>query len=376
MKVGQWTGKGRLQAAPTFGEGLESPDALLVLGPRAALEDGATVALLTERWPEASLIGCTTAGEVTSAGAADGALVVTALSFAHARTKVAATRLGDDHREAGRRLADALAGDDLRALSILSEGLHTHVQDLLQGLQERLPADVVVGGGLAGDGDAFETTGVLTSAGYLPDHAAALAFYGPSIIARCASASGWHPFGLERRVTRSSGSVVFEIDDARALDVYSRYLGDEAERLPSSGLVYPVAVSLGDEAVIRSLSAIDRDTGALSFFGDIPEGSHIRLMHASNGELVAGAAQSADRVGLPDDRAPDIAFLFSCAGRKAVLGTATDLEVAAVQERLPAGTPLAGFYTYGEIGVFGGTGPCEHHNQTMTVLALADELTP
>ena len=42
--------------------------------------------------------------------------------------------------------------------------------------------------------------------------------------------------------------------------------------------------------------------------------------------------------------------MFSCVGRKLVLGRRTQEEVAAVKEVLGEDVPLIGFYTYGEIG--------------------------
>jgi hypothetical protein len=60
-------------------------------------------------------------------------------------------------------------------------------------------------------------------------------------------------------------------------------------------------------------------------------------------------------------------------GRKLVLGTQADLEIEAVAEQLPHCPIFAGFYSYGEIGFYEGSGTCELHNQTMTVTTLAEE---
>jgi hypothetical protein len=49
----------------------------------------------------------------------------------------------------------------LRHVFVLSDGLHVNGTDLVRGLNGELPADVVVTGGLAGDGARFERTWVL-----------------------------------------------------------------------------------------------------------------------------------------------------------------------------------------------------------------------
>ncbi|PKN57032.1 MAG: hypothetical protein CVU56_13160 [Deltaproteobacteria bacterium HGW-Deltaproteobacteria-14] len=372
MKVTQWTQRGRLRTMSALPAEHRRPDVLLVFGPRGSLEDGELAADLGALWPDAALLGCTTAGEISGTGVSADAVVITALSFDRAHARVAEVALDGDHGEAGRALAQALAAPDLRALIILSEGLQTRAQRLVDGLQAGLPPAVVIAGGLAGDGDAFARTGVITASGFLDHHAAALGIYGDAVLAGSASASGWHPFGLDRVVTRASGPVVYDIDGVRALDVYARYLGEEAAHRPSSALVYPVAILSGDRLVARSLSAVDHATGALTFFGEIPEGSRIRLMHASNAELVAGAGEAGALARLPDGSEPELALLFSCIGRKAVLGASTELEVDAVIRALAAGAPIAGFYTYGEIGGVAGAGVCAHHNQTMTVMVLGE----
>ena len=375
MIVGQWAGQGPASDAVITFPNVTRPDVLLVFGPRHVLEDGGWGPRLGEAWPGAEIIGCSTAGEITAAGAHEEHVVVTALELegSVARLAVRDLELDADHAETGRWLAHALAGPALRVVLVFADGLRTQGQHLVDGLSGGLAPEVVISGGLAGDGRDFGRTGVLTRAGLLGHHVVALGLYGEGLVARCASASGWSPFGLERVVTRSAGHIVQEIDGVRALDIYSRYLGEEAAGLPGAGLVYPIAVVAGGGGIIRSLSAIDRETGALTFFGEVPTGSRIRLMHASNGELIDGAAAAGAGAAFPDGRAPGLALLFSCVGRKAVLGGATDLEIEAVTQALPPGVPVAGFHTYGEIGGGGATGRCEHHNQTMTVAWLAEE---
>jgi hypothetical protein len=65
---------------------------------------------------------------------------------------------------------------------------------------------------------------------------------------------------------------------------------------------------------------------------------------------------------------------ISCVGRRVVLGERTEEEVEAVLEGLPEGTPLIGFYSYGEISP-SGLLSCDLHNQTMTLTALGEEGT-
>ncbi len=176
-------------------------------------------------------------------------------------------------------------------------------------------------------------------------------------------------------MTKSKANVVYEIDHSRALDVYSAYLGDEAKDLPASGLLFPLAISpkQGKIGLIRTLLAIDKQSGSLTFAGDVPEGSIVRLMHANYDQIIDGAETAAKKC-LDHGKADiDFALLISCVGRKLMLGNNTDLEIDAVVQNLGEDVVHAGFYSYGEIGPFEGSGgACELHNQTMTITTFCE----
>ena len=184
---------------------------------------------------------------------------------------------------------------------------------------------------------------------------------------------GWKPFGNKRKVTKSEGSVVYEIDGERALDIYSKYLGEEAEDLPSSGLLYPIELvdCEDDTGIIRTLLGIDNETGSLTFAGDVPENSTIRLMHASFDELCTGAEDAAETTVKEISNA-EFGFLVSCVGRKLVMGELTNLELEAVNGKLGSDLPLTGFYSYGEIAPNQFISSCKLHNQSMTVILMSE----
>ena len=98
----------------------------------------------------------------------------------------------------------------------------------------------------------------------------------------------------------------------------------------------------------------------------------VRLMHASHTQLIEGAGRAAGQTMLTAGPEPEFGLLISCVGRKLVMGTQTDLEIEAVAEQIPHCAVFSGFYSYGEIGFYEGSGTCELHNQTMTVTTLAE----
>jgi hypothetical protein len=55
-----------------------------------------------------------------------------------------------------------------------------------------------------------------------------------------------------------------------------------------------------------------------------------------------------------------------------VLGDDIDDEIEAVRAVFPAGTPIAGFYSYGEIGPHGADSLSELHNQSITIASFSE----
>ncbi len=90
--------------------------------------------------------------------------------------------------------------------------------------------------------------------------------------------------------------------------------------------------------------------------------------------LIDGAQLAAEQV-LAGSGAQAAVLLVSCVGRREVLGDEIDDEIEAVRRVFPAGTPIAGFYSYGEIGPHGDDRLSELHNQSMTIASFSEVLT-
>ena len=131
-------------------------------------------------------------------------------------------------------------------------------------------------GGLAGDGPHFAETLVGCNGKPASNTVAAVGFYGDAIQFGHGSAGGWDVFGPKRRITGSTGNVLLEVDGKPALDLYKLYLGpEESQNLPGSALLFPMRISdpkHPDQSVVRTVLAVDAETGSMTFAGDMPEG--------------------------------------------------------------------------------------------------------
>ena len=203
--------------------------------------------LLTElaaAYPTSVVIGCSTAGEIAGTEIHDASISLAAIRFATTRVRQAHAKLDEatDSRAAGAALAAALLDDELRAVIVLSDGLHTNGSELVRGLNDGLPERVVVTGGLAGDGDRFAQTWVLAGGKALERAVVAVGLYGDAVRVTHGSQGGWDEFGPTRMVTASTGNVLHSLDGRPALALYKEYLGDRAAGLPGSALLFPLAL--------------------------------------------------------------------------------------------------------------------------------------
>jgi len=330
---------------------------------------------LRDSYGGAAIVGCTTGGEISGDEVLDGTIVVAALGFARARVRTALRALGDisQSRKVGAELAAELAEDDLKALFILSDGTRVNGDSLVAGCRDTVAGDVVVTGGLAGDGARFQSTAVGCNDAMAPGRVAAVGLYGEGLEIGHGSFGGWDEFGPPRTITRAEGNVLYELDGEPALDLYKRYLGEEANGLPGSALLFPLSIRLPQGAdgseVVRTIVGINDSDKTMTFAGDLPTGHVARLMRGNFDNLVDGAAKAAEAAATGR---PCLAILVSCIGRKLLMGQRIVEEVEIVAETLGPQAGLIGFYSYGEISPHGFTGKCELHNQTMTITTISE----
>lgn len=385
MRVEQQVFRGPPSAAADLGflSGW-APDLLLVFASPGWLQalDGPLAAAA----PAAVRAGCCTAGEISSKGVSDDTAVVTAVSFDHVQLHWAVTRLADmgDAEAAGARLAGGLPREGLRAVLLLSQGVGINGSALIQGMSSVL-GDVPITGGLAGDA-SFQSTWVLTPEGLSQDQLVCVGLYGEALQFSFGCFGGWTPFGPARKVTRSQGNVLYELDGEPALAIYKRYLGTHAQDLPASGLLFPFAMLGKDDnenGLVRTILAVDEAEGSVTLAGDIDPEGYLRLMHAGTDALVDGAGTAAQQTramaGATSSTATGaqpgstgLAVLVSCVGRKLVMGDRVDEEVEAVAEVFGPGVTLTGFYSNGEVSPAGALLDCKLHNQTMTIACIRE----
>lgn len=322
------------------------------------------------------IIGCSTSGEVFGREIKDESIVGSVIQFDWTTVQTATANVADASHsfQVGQQLANELLRPDLTGILVLSDGLHVNGSELIRGINDVLPESVIVTGGLAGDGDRFQHTWVLHNNYPKENIISAVGFYGDHLRIGHGSKGGWDFLGPERRVTKSSGNILYELDGKPALELYKHYLGDRASGLPATALLFPLALkehNSQEDYLVRTILGVDETRQSLTFAGDIPQDSVVQLMRGNFDRLIEGASKAAALTNTHDP-ANTLAIAITCVGRRIVLGEGAEEEIEATLEVLPSGTQQIGFYSYGELSPYA-NGPCKLHNQTMTLTTISEQ---
>ncbi len=352
---------------------------VIVFGAARFVDDPAPIAALRAAYPRSHVVGCSTSGEIFGAALSDDSLSVAIACFDSSDVETASADVAGATGSfaAGRDLALSLTRADLRSIMVLSDGLNVNGSELVRGVNSVVPKSVVVTGGLAGDGARFQRTWVLGENGPRAGLVSAVGLYGDHLRVGHGSKGGWDVFGPERRITRATGNVLYELDGRPALALYKEYLGERAAGLPATALLFPLALrasSEDDKVLVRTVLAVDDATQSMTFAGDVPQGHLAQLMRANFERLIEGASNAALHTLAPESgaHARDVlSIAISCVGRRLILGERTEEEIEAALEELPKGTRQIGFYSYGEISPYA-QGHCDLHNQTMTLTTICE----
>jgi hypothetical protein len=362
-------------ATPGFDQ--KQANLVLVFGAPQLITDPVIFNQLKDRYPKASIVSSSTAGEIFNNEVFDNSIAVTAIQFEKTRIRCSVTNINrhTNSHDTGKHLMKELLQDDLSAVFIISDGTNINGSELVAGFNENNPGNVTVTGGLAGDGARFAKTFVGLDT--LPEQGmiVAVGFYGKNLQVGHGSFGGWDEFGPERTITSSDKNVLYEIDGKNALDLYKEYLGPYKDELPGSALLFPLSMKEpgSNQHLVRTILNVSDVEKTMTFAGNLPKGSKVRLMKANFDNLIHGSSTAAQNSFVTaSGNQPELAILVSCVGRKLILQERTEEEVQAAREIFGNTTSITGFYSYGEISPFNPNTRCELHNQTMTITTFSE----
>ena len=335
--------------------------------------------------PDATVIGCSSAGEITTAGTEKSSVVIMGFKSDALRFSTGlGCGLSQDGRCAGQKCAQETMKAKLhkRHLFIMfPDGLSGNGADAIRGAQEVLGTSFPIVGGSAGDDYLFQKTYQYYHDKIFSDSVVGILF-GGEISVGTGIRHGWHPIGKAHRVTEARGNIVEKLDAKPALRIYQDYFGEEAENLrkfswAKIGTIYPLGMSIPDEEeyLIRYAFKATPD-GSLVCAAEVPQDSEVRLMIADKEGVLNAAKEAALRAkeGLRGAKISAV-IIFDSIARKRVLGRRASEEIEVIKKTLGEPAPIIGFYSYGEQAPLKAEryiGKSYFHNETVVVVCLAE----
>jgi hypothetical protein len=364
--------------------GLSKPDFVFMFA-SIGYDQPSLVQAVRETSGSAPLTGCSAEGTINGddADESDFSVVVTAISSDELHwTNGIATGLRADPRAVGQRVAQKLQADlssSTKGLFVFPDPLAATINHFLAGLETNLSTDrfLPLWGGGAADNLAWRQAYQYYDDEVVSDGIAYALLSGEAQTAWAISHS-CTPIGSERKVTRSQGNVIYEIDGKAVLEVIKEYIPDPD--LVANWYHYYLALALcfkapeyfEDEEYIEAMPRINEDDGSVTIQTEVSEGTSVWFSRRDKEKVVSGLDRMAAQIKhqLGDDQ-PKLVFQFDCAARgKSMFRDQEKLKLLR-QFRQSVGpeVPWVGFYTFGEIG------PVATHNlrhiYTAVVLALS-----
>ena len=236
-----------------------------------------------------------------------------------------------------------------KTMFVFVDGLSRGISRLVESLFNTLGLEPNYVGGGAGSLSFKQAPCLFCNQGMLQDAAILGLCDCPSSLG---VAHGWSPVSGAIKVTESSANVVRGLDWKPAFHVYrdivEKHSGHSFAEVPFFELAksYPLGISMLDaEMIVRDPIVLRGDE--LVCVGEVPEGSHVHILHGDKKSLIRGAATARNRALEPVSEREGSGFMFfvDCVSRALFLGEDFGLELDEVQ----CGLPLLGALTLGEI---------------------------
>ena len=380
---------GREAAEQALGKaGVDRPDFVIMFA-SIGYDQHSLLGAVREATGGASLSGCSAEGTIDGDNADESnfSVVVTVISSDELQwTNGLVKGLSSDSRAVGQRVAQDLVphlSSDTIGLFVFPDGLIDYLDDFFAGLEGNLPRErfLPLWGGGAGNNFNLEEPTYQYCDDEVVSDGVSYALLSGEAQASWAISHGMVPIGGERKVTRSRGNVIFEIDGKPAIEVLKEYLPEHALIEDRDWMPYAISLALifeapsyikDEEYVVRGVPGVRLADGSIIVQTEVHEGTSVWFSSRDKEKISTRfdrmAQQIKEQLG---DEKPKLVFQFECMTRgKLLFREQEKLEILRrFRQSVDPDVPWAGFYTIGEIG------PVEEHNDrhlyTSVVLALS-----
>ncbi|MBP2241125.1 diguanylate cyclase (GGDEF)-like protein/PAS domain S-box-containing protein [Cytobacillus eiseniae] len=291
--------------------------------------------------PYATIIGCTSSGEIIEGRMAENKVIV---SFTHfEKTELKSLLLHQstyqDSFELGKAIAGTLLTFDTKAIILYSAGTQVDAQSVLDGIHQSNQGFVIAGGLANGINDepSVFTGEEITSSGIV-----AVALQSDQLVAEVFSHSKWTDISRPFHITKAKDTIIYSIENKKPIQILTKYLGKAfVDRLPISGFEFPFMIDEKERKVPVFIKSILKN-GAIEVNRKISEHQEMTLAFSDiEGEMKS----SLSNLKYIEKKQIETIFIFSGMARKQFTHAFTVNKLEMLQNI----TATNGFFTNGEL---------------------------
>lgn len=326
------------------------------------------------------IFGATSSGEFISSEIEEGSIAIMLLDINPSCFKLLFLEAGDSSDfeiakqlgEEGKKLFSNPAFIILSGWSNEMDG-----EEIIKGIEDGFGEGATIFGGMAGDdltltGPKAFTLGKSSITGLV-----ALIIDENKVDISGVATCGWKPIGITKTITKSTGNIVYTIDDKPALDLVMKYLGLTLDEQPLTntvfnlGAYYPLQLEREDApSVMRTAMLGNAEDRSLVCAGNVPQGAKVRFSLPPDFDVIDTVESECKELKDEQARDADAVIMFSCVSRYLSLGVMAGEEIERVTKMW--NVPFIGFFSYGEYGK-SKRGKHEFHNNTCCVVVLKEK---
>lgn len=183
---------------------------------------------------------------------------------------------------------------------------------------------------------------------------------------------GWQPLGVVNKITSAKENQIFAINDKPVLEVINDFFGTfepispNRNTLSVSNSLYPLTLIRQNSTVLRAPLRIMEDDSLL-LAGPVKEGDQFRFAMAPGFEVIDQTVRHGKEY-FQQAGTPDFVMMVSCKARHRALGPLIKEEIDGVHSIFEQ--PMAGFFSYGEIGKLAHSQNSEYLNESCTIITI------
>lgn len=321
--------------------------------------------LLTSRLSFATIVGCTSAGEICEGQMSENEVL---LSFTVLeKTELKSVLLHQDYYqnsfEMGKNLAEQLVDFDTKVMLVFSSGKEVDTQSLLDGIYESSPS-ILVAGAVSGNAGNMKEPFAFTGDEVTNNGVVAVVLHSNELSIHPFSNYEFQKIGKSFTITKASGDIIYTIDNKKPISILKQYLGERfVKELPESGFEFPFIMNdKGEDVSLFILSVLKN--GAIQVNRNVSEGNEIAFSYTNIEAMIKNSLHSLKQLS---KKPVETIFVYNCAGRKKFAYDFAQQELQTLQSI----ASTSGFFSFGELST-GKNGRPQLLGLSLTYLALSE----